>query len=76
MKPKIEWYIEKYIQPYKKKGVWESWDGPFRSEKIARKKFDNLYLNDEANAKRQDFRIVKTTTELVPFVFKEIEDDT
>ena len=33
-------------------------------------------LSMTRECEKQDFRIVKTTTELVPFVFKEITDDT
>ena len=75
MKPLIEFHIQKLLQRYKKPAAWEYWDGPFRSEKLARKEFDKTFRN-KGHEKKQDFRIIKTTTELVPFVFKEIEDDT
>ena len=73
MKP--EFHIQKFTVPYKGKGEWEYWDGPFRSEKLARKKFDESYRN-KGKEKAQHFRIIKVTTELVPFIFKEIDHDT
>lgn len=69
MKPIVQWFIEKYVIPYKMKGSWENWDGPFRSEKLARKRFDESYRLDGPE-KDQDFRIVKSTTEAVPFQVK------
>jgi hypothetical protein len=75
MKPLIVFHIQKFTKPQVGKGEWEYWDGPHRTEKIARKEFDKTYRN-KGREKKQDFRIIKTTTELVPFVFKEIEDDT
>ena len=66
MKPRIEFVIEKFVRPYGLRGEWEHWDGPFRNEKFTRKKFDTSYRNP-GGERRQDFRIVKVTTEPLPF---------
>jgi hypothetical protein len=73
MKPTVEFHIQKFTKPYKKRGTWEYWDGPFKSEKIAQKKFDESYRN-EGMAYNQDFRIIRVELTALPFVPREPAD--
>lgn len=62
---KVEYSINKMTKGMGPTG--EYWDGPFKTLKAAKKKYDKIYREDVRNEKSRTFRIAKTVERLMKY---------